>query len=216
MLLTTYSDMYKATLYGIKKEATSTLKPDAWYMLINSAYEEWFKEKTTGVEFNEKRIEDLRGFIASLSITPFPTPTSNSFPLPANIFRILKREFKIQYVNNVCGLTGVSEWKEAEFKRLDIKWTSYRKAKDDKLYYEIIGNNVNLLTGTSSYGTTMRLKYLKKPQPITNYQQVGPYELSSNNMREIVEIAIRQYLERAKDERYQSFLKEESIRVQNK
>jgi len=208
--------MYKATLYGIKKEATSTLKPDAWYMLINSAYEEWFKDKTTGVEFNEKRIEDLRGFITTALISPYPLPISNTFQIPSTVFRVLKREFKIQYVNNICGLTGVSEWKEAEFKRADIKASSYRKPSDKKLYYEIEGSTITLLTGTQSYGTQMRLRYIKKPIPITNYQQVGPYELSENNMREVVEIAIRQYLERAKDERYQSFLREEAIRVQNK
>ncbi len=217
MYLSTAEQMYKATLYGVKKEQTSTIKPAAWNILINDAYTTWFNEKIKFFELDEKKIEDLRDYLKiDDNITPDPTP-AYTFTVPADQHRVVKRLFKINYVDNVCGFEGVSEWLEAFLWRYDMKRTSYRRPSDEKLYYKIYQDKVELLTGTPSTPNLMRLEYIRKPDEIiftTTIDQMG--QLSEKNAREVVDIAIRIYLERAKDERYQSFLNEEAIKVQFK
>ena len=101
------------------------------------------------------------------------------------------------------------------------------------MYYEIKGGKKDLITGTSSTGDSMRLEYIRYPRRIfydstNSTEQTGPTytytagsgcvncELSEQQRQEIVDIAVREYLERIKDPRYKSFLQEEAIKSQSK
>lgn len=146
--------------------------------------------------------------------------------------RLLNVMFKLTYgAGQECSLTGVSDWLQAYIMRSDqrsvILDNPFRKPKDSRLYYEIIDGKVRLITGTTSVGYAMRLEYLRYPVeiffnennvPDTGIPATGSVmcEFGPQQAQEIVEIAVRTYLERVKDPRYQSFLNEEIIKASSK
>lgn len=145
--------------------------------------------------------------------------------------RLLNVMFKLSYVDNECDLEGVSDWIGAEIMRSDqrivILDNPLRRPKDNRLYYEMLEDKIRLITGTSSTGYAMRLEYFRYPVEIfineSNLSDTGNpatgsvnCEFQSQQRKEIVDIAVRTYLERVKDPRYQSFLNEELIKSQNK
>ena len=190
--------------------------------------------------------------IAPIATNVFPVPDLPSGPTaspvgytiglqsyPAGVmqyprlFRFLSVLFKINYVNNECDLTGVSDWLEANIMRSDresvIMNSVYRKPKDSRLYYRQVNRQVQLITGTQSYGVAMNLKYIRWPRNIFFDEQnqddvaTADYtpgngsincELPSEIRKEIVDIAVRTYLERVRDPRYQSYLNDVMIRSQ--
>ena len=190
--------------------------------------------------------------IAPIATNVFPVPDLPSGPTaspvgytiglqsyPAGVmqyprlFRFLSVLFKINYVNNECDLTGISDWLEANIMRSDresvIMNSVYRKPKDSRLYYRQVNRQVQLITGTQSYGVAMNLKYIRWPRSIFFDEQnqddvaTADYtpgngsincELPSEIRKEIVDIAVRTYLERVRDPRYQSYLNDVMIRSQ--
>jgi len=175
------------------------------------------------------------------------TGNSNQFYLPEKVFdltnvngavqtypkylRTLNVMFKLNYVENECDLEGVSDWLQVNIMRSDQRapnlTSPYRKPKDDRVYYEKIQDRHRLITGTPSYGHSMRLEYIRYPRRIffdiahpgdaanPNYTPgTGSVncEMQPHLIKEIVDLAIRIYLERVKEERYRTFLNEEMIR----
>lgn len=146
--------------------------------------------------------------------------------------RLLSAMFAIEYgEGQACGKTGVSGYLHADIMRSDqrskILNNPFRKPSDKKLYYETIDGNIRLITGTTSKGYSLRLEYLRYPIEIyfnaTSPADTGDpltgsvvCEFDVQQRQEIVEIAVRTYLERVKDPRYQSFLNEEIIKAQGK
>jgi hypothetical protein len=213
-----------------------------------------------GIEFSEKQIADLEIIrnvtdgVDTYQSTPLfpivPDLGSNyvfTYPVESNMmirndqsnlqaypkfYRLLNVQFKINYIDNECGLTGVSEWLDARIMRSDqrvvFSKSPYRCPKDDRLYYERINGKLRLITGTSSTGHSMRLEYLRWPRRIffdalhpadainPDYiPSVGSVncEFRDEQRKEIVETCVRMFLERAKDPRYQTYMNEEIIRA---
>ena len=83
--------------------------------------------------------------------------------------RKLGFKFKITYVNNECGLTGVSDYLKAQLmrsgERASIEDNEFLKPKDHRLYYEFVNNKIRLITGTSSTPYSMWFEYLRFPRP---------------------------------------------------
>lgn len=180
--------------------------------------------------------------LPDLASGPTATPVGYFVTLPSypsgnseypRMIRFLSASFKIMYVNNECNLTGVSDWLDAKILRSDkenhIMRSVYRKPKDSRLYYRRGNRNVQLITGTSSYGVAMKLEYIRWPRniffdainqddlPTADYTSGNGSincELPSEVRKEIVDIAVRLYLERVRDPRYQSYLNEVMIRNQ--
>ena len=151
--------------------------------------------------------------------------------------RLNSVSFKLRYVNNECDLEGISEWLDANVLRSDNKSVftknPFRKAKDDRLYYEILNEHIVLTTNTESKGYRMRLDYLRYPRRIflnennggnLNMEQAGipsysgtvqgsvNCEMPNTLRQEIIDIAVRTYIERVKDPRYQTYINELNIK----
>ena len=151
--------------------------------------------------------------------------------------RLLNIEFKIKYLpGNLCKKTGISEWLDAEVLRSDTETSNkknpYRKPNSKRLYYELFSDSVKLTAGEFAEGYEMKIKYYKYPRRIflnklsTNStdEQLGipdytgatngsiNCELHYPQRKEIVDLAVRIFLERVKDQRYQSFLNEINFR----
>lgn len=153
------------------------------------------------------------------------TVSSQDYPL---YLRQLNVSFKLLYgENQECGLTGVSDWLEADILRSDQRMTifknPFRSPKDSRLYYEMLDGKIRLITdkNSTSIGYALRLEYLRYPKQIffdpnrTTHNDVD-CEFGAQQKKEIVDIAVRTYLERVKDPRYQSFLNEEMIKAFSK
>jgi len=154
--------------------------------------------------------------------------------------RLLDISFKIDYVDNICDLEGISDWLSANILYSDSKTilrsNPFRKPTDDRLYYELINENIVLTTDTPSKGVSIKLDYLKYPRKIFFNKENGgdPYleqtsipdytggstgtpgsvncELPNNIKQEIVDMAVKVFIERVRDPRYQSFINELNIK----
>jgi len=240
MLVTTL-DMYKATVDGVNKTRTDILTPDKWNRLINLAQLDYCREHIVNAEVNSKRIDDLRMLfigdaIAASSAITYPLPdgsvvTNLSGVVLPLFMRLLSVSFKITYVNNVCGLTGESEWINnvkvlKTDKRTEIMKNPFRRPSDAKIYYNELGNYIRIVTGTASTAKYMYIEYFKYPKdifynnglPDTGDPATGSVtcELPAEQKQEIVDMAVRIYVERSQDPRYRTLLNEEMITGQSK
>lgn len=132
--------------------------------------------------------------------------------------------FKLQYGDNQeCGKTGVSNWLKASIMRSDqraiILDNPFRSPKDNRLYYELLDGKIRLITSdnSTSIAYALRLEYLRYPRVINfdinnNHLLHVDCEFGPQQQKEIVDIAVRTYLERVRDPRYQSFLNEAAIK----
>lgn len=168
------------------------------------------------------------GYLVNLA--SYPAGVMAGYP---RYYRLLNVFFKIHYVDNICGLTGDSDWLDAKIMRSDresvIRNSPFRRPADDNLYYRLVNRHIQLFTGTSSYGVGMQLNYLRWPRNIffdqLNQDDLATADYTPGNgsincelpphiRKEIIDTAVRIYLERVRDPRYQSYLMESKIRNQ--
>ena len=165
---------------------------------------------------------------------------TNGILLPLYL-RLLGTAFKINYVDNKCRKQGLSDWiYETHVMKSDrrnvIKRNPFRQPKDEKIYHRQIGNIIEIDTGTSSTAAVMHIEYWKFPRQIFyntnggNVDQVGTIvnglltfdytgvtpgsvncDLPEEQRQEVVDNAVRIYVERSQDPRYKSVLTEEQI-----
>lgn len=252
-------DVYRLFLDKIKKEYTAIVPPAVFNRTANEAQEIWLADKIKEVERDQKRIDDIRVIrvspVSTINVISTTTVggTIRRFPLPDGIsvhdaiftasghlpmyHRFLRVAFKLQYVNNECCVTGISDWiQNVHVMRSDqYNWvmsSPRRKPNDKKLYYEIRGNSVYVITGTSSYATQMQLDYVRPPRMIF-FDSTNPnvedatlsytagagcinIEFPEDQKREILDVMVRTFLERVQDVRYQTWLNEEAMKFQAK
>jgi hypothetical protein len=241
-MLSTTLDMYWGTIDSINKNRTEILTPEKWNRLINLAQMEYCREHIVKGEVDQKRIDDLRMIyikddIAAISATTFPLPNGTTVQNVAGTIlplymRLLGTAFKINYVDNVCGLTGLSDWiynvhVMKSDRRNMIKRNPFRRPSDAKIYQRQLENIVEIDTGTSSTAALMHIEYFRWPTTIF-YNQANPADtgieatgsvnciLPPEQRQEIVDVAARIYVERAQDPRYRTVLAEEQIKGQSK
>ena len=242
-MLRTTDDMYKATIEGTNKHRTGILTPAKWNMLINLAQLDYCRDHIVNGEVIQKRIDDLRMLyvvddINAISATTFPLPNgtnvnnSQGTLLPLYM-RLLSTAFKINYVDNVCGFAdGLSDWiYNVKVLKSDnrniIKRNPFRRPSDAKIDQRQIGDTVVIDTGTSSTAALMHIEYFKWPVeiffnenniPDTGVPATGSVncELPAEQRQEIVDYAVRIYIERSQDPRYRTILNEENITGQSK
>jgi len=172
----------------------------------------------------------------NLAVTPWAV-ANQVYP---KYYRLLNVAFYVLYgADNVCGKAGTYEWIGPKIMRTDqrIAFTKspYRKPSDERPYYELIDGKIRLITNSLAFPIAMRLEYLRMPVQIFyntnggNVDQVGPTydytgvtpgsvncEFDYEQKKEIVEMAVRIFLERVKDDRYKSFFNEEMLRSNTK
>lgn len=239
-MIITAEDAYKAFLRGIRKYSTTTVKPVFFNPFFNDAIIEWVKGKLPLEEFNQKRIDDLEklrvvtdgSIYGETAIAAYPTG-SYIFPVPSvySVTTLGYPKSDVSYgikssryplymhgLNAMFKKTTDSEWKNASIMRSDKRAVSvgnpYREPSNTNRYYEVINDRIRLI-GSTAVENIMRLEYIRYPRlynySITLSECVNPEFLPSQN-KEIVDIAIRKYLEIIQDPRYKSFLQEEVIR----
>jgi hypothetical protein len=220
------ADMYNAFLQFLNKEKTGTVYPEEFNVLINAAQMEFIKNRYTKVEGTQKRIDDLKEitvlqeiitntgtltpggeiFLLPYSATGFVVTPKNPSGTNHGYLFMLRTGLFIQYVNNPC-FTGVSTMLKAKpmtaDKREEIMRDPFNKPTDERLYYELNGQQFNVYTGGQSFALRASIDYLRYPSDIDVILNVD-CELSIHARQEIVDIAVRKKLEQIESPRYQS------------
>lgn len=244
--LKTAEDIYKAFLHKITRERSTEVNPEKFNRYINLAQIEWVKNKLPLHQFDQKRIDDLQilhvvtddidyqaipakgteGMTACMF--GYPTPGNNiiaDLHYPALMHGIAAM-FQINYKASLCNADGVSDWVKATYLKSDAYSFSmsnvYTRPQDDRLYFQIIGNKVKLLTGLSSgisktTGKLMRLEYYRYPGEIVYSVVEGQSrssEFNTTQNAEIVNIAVTSFLERSEDKRLVSFVQTDRSKEQ--
>lgn len=215
MKLNTPEALYRAVLDGIKKESTAVLTPDRFNRLINNfAIIDWMNEKAPKNDYDQAVIDDLRRLYKHREVNK----TEGSFLIPEDYHRLQSVQFRVDS----------KEWEPAKRLRFDslsiMKKNPYRTPTDDRLYYFQEGDTIRTWPYPSNYNQS-RVFYLARPKeiifnPNSNIEDpLSPKEsneitdLGIEQCRQIVDIAIRIEIERIKEERYQTQLIEENLRL---
>ena len=239
-IIITAEDAYKAFLRGIRKYSTTTVKPVFFNPFFNECMLDWVKTKLPLEEFNQKRIDDLEKLRIVTDGTAYGYSAIQAYPVGTDMFkipsvytqpvsglpssaiesgnRVTVYPLYMHGLNAMFKLTADVDWKDASIMRSDKRAVSannpYREPTNTNKYYEVINDRIRLI-GSTAGEDQMRLEYIRYPY-MYNYsttasEVVNPEFLPSQN-KEIVDVAIRKYLEIIQDPRYKSFLQEEVIR----
>ena len=144
----------------------------------------------------------------------------NGYPNP-KYFRLLNVLFKMTYKDNEIFPDGISNWIRAQLmradQRADIYQNPYRFPTDEKPYYRLVGEFIEFVTETDSTPYKMKIEYLRYPRAIKYVEpqsddvaidcELGPFQ-----QKEIVDMAVRMYIEATQSPRYQSQIVEEQIK----
>jgi len=158
--------------------------------------------------------------VPAISFTDYRFLVPNGYPNP-KYFRLLNNLFQIYYVDNTIFADGESSWLRAQLmradQRADIYQNAYRYPTDEKPYYRLLGEFIEFVNETSSYPLRMKLEYLRYPRAIkyvepTSDDVAVDCELPSIQQKEIVDMAVRMYIEATQSPRYQSQIVEEQIK----
>ena len=214
--LVTAENIYRAVLDGIKKESTAVLTPEQFNRLINQyALVEWMRSKAGGSDYDQHYIDALRNLYKSSPDVPiFKDPNEITgegriqFKLPDDYYRLQSVRFKFK---------DGKKWLKVNRMRSDslsmMEVNPYRETTDTRLYYYQEGNFVINYPENDKVHLA-RFFYLAKPQEII-YRENGVNRngnLLYEQNKEVVDIAVRIFTERVKEERYQTQIFEENLR----
>lgn len=216
----TVAEMFTYVQEALNKEATGSIFPEEFEVLINAAQLEKVQNVYAEFEATQKRIDDLR----RITVGPVSIPNTGTNVAGQEIFQLpivgspapgqsrgymflLSAGFKIQYVESNCG-TGVSSVLKGKplrrDKRYEIANDPYNKPKETRLYYIIDSDQIRLYTGGSSYGVEAVVEYLRYPVKIELVFNTIDCELPEHMHKEICDLATRKYLEQTQSPRFQT------------
>lgn len=240
MNIITARDMYDYILSEIHKEVTSSVYPEEFESHINKAQHEYVENRYSQAEQIQKRIDDLRMLVAIDLIPntgglPGTQPGGEVFDLPYNpnalvttvgnpsgenhgYLHLLNVGFRLAYIGSTCGLTGISDhYIKARplpsDKEYEIVNDPFNKPTDFKLYYQIIGNRLRLISNGKSVGFEAKIQYLRYPREIQLVNAQVDCELPLHARKEICDIAVRNIIEKIQSPRYQTILSEETKQI---
>lgn len=209
--LTTAENIYRAVLDGIKKESTAVLTPEAFNRLINGyALTEWLVDKAGDADKDQPVIDALRNLYHFTE--PLAVNRSYEVDLPDNYYRLQAVLFHLGG-KDTPGLPA----KRMKPDSLSVMAVNpHRTPNDKRIYYFQMGNKI-INKPRNKNVSHATLFYLSRPNPIIynireEFQQHGNLLIEQN--KEVVDICVRIFLERVKEERYQSILTEEAIKNQ--
>lgn len=225
-MIRTVDEMYVRFLYGIDKEGTATVYPEKFNELINEAQGLVVNEIADEVQINRRRLDDL----APLYLRTAELTTKD---LPINCFRELFVKFRIELPNGTSFQTvsidnrSISrDFFDGKILRADLRSAALKNPyrnhdtllRDKEVYYEILNTGVASVQGIDTVGYpfySYQMDYIKFPQAIV-FDETGANhrhcELSPRMQQIIVDRAVRIYIERTENVRYQSALNEDRMK----
>ena len=238
LIISGAEEMYRAFLRGIRGQHTGVVLPEYWNPFINEVQLQVIKKKLPLNEFDQTHIDELNQLrvVTDSSGMTFgydAIPESNIdgvFQMPVGTWTItngipfvsISTENYPLYLHgiNVMFKTTAVSWIGARLLRSDVRNmvfdNPYRNPSTTMVYFENIGGQIRVYGGNVSgqQGAAMRLEYYRYPKLIqysaTPASVIDP-ELGESMNQEIVDEAIRVFLERKTDPRYKTYINEMMI-----
>jgi hypothetical protein len=223
-VILTAEDAYNKFLQGIRKVANRTVPPDQFDSWFGDGMLDWLRQKVQMPEFNTKRIEDMEHFLVvtdGIDYAEITPSVADVFPVP-NVYSATSSGMLMagSYPLFLHGLTVIFKDADGLFpatlKRTDMAqvmlWNKYRKATYDRPYYEYRNGKIITEGRTPS---SMILSYYRYPKLVSYTNAIDP-ETNPAQTEEIVQIAVRLFLENRGDMRYKSKLQEMMVTQQGK
>jgi hypothetical protein len=229
-MLLTYRDLFTYFLDGIKKTYTGTVHPNVFARIFNEwAMLQWTAENVSmkeGIEMTQKQIDDLQSLLVSTEVNRITNNTIDLTTLTPKYRRLGNMMVKVNYdsmICDTCGRTGLSEWLPVRIMRIDhktyIKKSVFRKPSENSIYYKHIGDNLIFDTGDRIDVVKALIEYFKYPSEmapmvmtdIATWNNTQYTDIDTEQKKEVLDLCVKIYLERVKDERYKSFLNEQYI-----
>ena len=230
-LIVTATDAYQKFLQGIRKVSTRTIPPDEFTSWWGDGTLLWIREKLPLSQFNQKRIDDLEKFIVLTDGGAYAQipGTANKFPMPSTysgvalgkLFSTLKDPSGNPYPLYLFGIritftdTDGNEFmawvRRGEQAGVSL-WDYYRRSTFKRPFYETREDSI-WLKGRDA--ALMNLEYYRYPALVSYTDSIDP-ETNPVQNEEIVEIAVRLFLENRGDMRYKSQLQELMLTRQGK
>lgn len=175
--------------------------------------------------FEGNVLSPLTPIVAGQNVFPLPKSLDNDYRVSIsgvyypNYRRMLNVQFRYIYNGDPCYPNGeISPWIPGKplktNQKNEIRKNPFRMPDRSNLYYQLRNNTVELWLGddVSNIPHSMLIEYVKYPRKI-NYDHTDPTndvmcELQSDQIREIVEIAARTYLQETSDPRYNTEINE--------
>jgi len=227
--MNTAKKLFEHFLYSVRKERTAVISPEAWTLFMEGILLDWVKLRLPETEYIQKRIDDLEaihvvtdGILHDMieadenGLYPIPTDPKYLHGLSATFAyyynpvgedEIIGGDERTQIVGSNTGLLykTVGRILRADNRGM-IESNPYRKPKSTRIYFDLRESFIYLSSGDTSFNRLI-LEYYKYPEKITftssGEDSTGSFNESQN--KEIVDLAIRKYLERVRDPRHQSF-----------
>ena len=216
MTLDTAESMYKYFLSEIRKERTIVITPSQWTEFVNPIFIDWAKTKLPEIEFNQKRIDDLEAIkvltdgvthdvLTATSLNTFTIPFAHA-TLPKYMYG-LSAEFGYTTSTStpvVLDRTVAGKILRAD-KRVVMKNNPYRQP-DDKtfIYFEQRGGKIYCIPKEEEWNKLI-LEYYSYPTQVEyslTTDVPGSFQPIQN--KEIMDMAVTRYLEKASDQRIQT------------
>ena len=209
-MIITATDMYNELLHRVNKDNTVTIFPDQATKLLNEAALSWVRENAKMLELNQKQTDDLQGFIQDTQVTL----VSNTYDL-TTLTRYFRFNNLMVKISDVDPCVVNIEWHEVHKMPSDMKTSimssSFRKPLPTKLYYRIRRNNIEVSGGTVTDWWITYLSYFPTLDLITSPLAILSY-YSYHILDEIVDEAVRIYIEETEGQRYRTLLAEKQIK----
>lgn len=213
-MLENITDIYKAFLDGIKKESTTTVTPERFNRIINTAQLIWQNVNVKSVEMQQLDIDRFRMLLTTSELDP-SIVDSSKFELGEDYMRMLSVMFRINWNDDACE-SGVSDYLPAYYLRTDKRSVSkinpYRKATQNRIYYRQIGNDIEFIKNAHGEPVSCSVEYIRYAMDMKfvgiNSNDNIECEMPLHTRQEIVDLAVRIHLERVIDPRYQTYLNE--------
>ena len=231
----TTQETYRLFLESIRKGRTRSFPPDLFNPFINKVAREWLKGKVNEFQQNGKRIDDIdllyvktdgvdgypaieiTSYINNVSVFDFPGIQSqliNKIPhaeIGGSLYPLSFRLIKV-----IANLNG----KPVECQYLDSHKTlenKYQKLSENIVYYELSKKKIRIYA--TDRVPSIVLNYVRQPRPyffdISTVNDHIAFEYGDEQVDEIIDNAVRVFLERNTDQRYKTFLNEEKIKSVN-
>ena len=225
-LIITAEDAYRKFLQGIRKVANHTVTPLEWESWHGDATLDWMRQKLPLAEFNQKRIDDLEKFVVltdgsnylviSGSGGTFAVPSAYTSMTTAGLlmsgnYPLYLHGLRVTFIGDDNGLEFEAHVRRSEQAGV-MTWNKYRKPNYGRPYYQYRNDVISLIGRTSGQ---MILEYYRYPVLVSYLNKVDP-ETNPVQNEEIVEIAVRLFLENRGDPRYKSKLQEMMVTQQGK
>ena len=232
----TVSDMYNLFLGRIQKKSKRSVWPRDFNRVINVAYREWLEMRVDELEQDQKRMDDLSPlhFITDSTITiQIPnvgdlvlaplTPANGYFEMPEHYpiyYRLMSAYMDVE----VAGVQykGIyTKVLKSNLKMATLFQDPYRlpmvdvhDLKRSRLYLQPMNKKFKIFVPGDAVPKSLVIEYIKDPDDI--YFDVGGVhsvdcELDDLRAAEVVELAVRKFMEEVESPRYQTALNENSI-----